>query len=47
LGSVPVTVPPVLNPQTRITAWLSVVEVSLSWSYKFDAPSAAPIAAEY
>ena len=47
LGSVPVTVPPAFNPQTRITAWLSVVEVSLSWTYRFDTTTAAPIAAEY
>jgi len=47
LGSVPVTVTPVFNPQTKITAWLSVVEVSLSWTYKFDAAGAAPIAAKY
>ncbi|MFY9658383.1 MAG: hydrocarbon degradation protein [Methylocystis sp.] len=47
LGSVPVTVPPVFNPCTKITAWLSVVEISLSWTYKFTTANATPIAAEY
>jgi long-chain fatty acid transport protein len=34
--TVPVTVPPMYNPGTRITAWLSGLEFSLSYTYKFD-----------
>ena len=46
-GTVPVTVPPVYNPYTKITAWLSGLELSLSYSYKFDAAVAPPIAAKF
>jgi len=46
-GTVPVTVPPILNPYTKITAWLSAVEISLSWTYKFDSASVAPSAANF
>jgi long-chain fatty acid transport protein len=47
LGSVPVTVPPVFNPYTKITTWLSAVEISLSWTYKFASAGAPPIAAKF
>ena len=41
------TVPPAYNPYTKITAWVSGLELSLSWSYKFDTASAPPIAAKF
>lgn len=46
-GSIPETLPPALNPYTKVTAWLSGLELSLSWSYKFDAAVAPPIAAKF
>jgi len=46
-ATIPVTVPPAYNPYTKITAWVSGLELSLSWSYKFDTPSALPIAAKF
>ena len=46
-GSVPVAVPPVFNPYTKITAWLSAVEICLSYSYKFDTVANRPIAATF
>jgi long-chain fatty acid transport protein len=46
-AKIPVTVPPVYNPYTKITAWLSAVEISLSWTYKFDTADNRPIAAKY
>ncbi|ARN81335.1 OmpP1/FadL family transporter [Methylocystis bryophila] len=46
-GSIPVTVPPALNPYTKVTAWLSGLELSLSWTYKFDTAAAPPIAAKF
>ncbi|MFY9658384.1 MAG: outer membrane protein transport protein [Methylocystis sp.] len=45
--SVPVGVPPAYNPYTKVTAWLSGLEFSLSWSYKFDAAAPTPIAAKF
>ena len=36
-----------LNPYTKITAWLSGLELSLSWTYKFDSDGPAPIAAKF
>ena len=44
---IPVTVPPALNPYTKITAWLSGLELSVSWTYKFDAAAPQPIAAKF
>jgi long-chain fatty acid transport protein len=46
-GTVPVTVPPVFNPYTKITAWLSAIEISLSWTYKFDSVDNRLITAKY
>ncbi len=41
------TVPPAYNPYTKITAWLSGLELSLSWTYKFDPAVPTPIAAKF
>ena len=46
-ATIPVSVPPALNPYTKITAWLSGLELSLSWTYKFDATAPQPIAAKF
>ena len=46
-GTVPVSVPPAYKPYTKITAWLSGVELSLSYSYKFDTAVALPVAAKF
>ncbi len=34
--SIPVTAPPYYNPATKVTAYLSGLELSVSYSYKFD-----------
>jgi len=46
-ATVPVGVAPNYNPYSKITAYLSGIEFSLSYTYKFDAAAPAPIAAKF
>jgi long-chain fatty acid transport protein len=47
LAHVPVGIAPNYNPYSKITAYLSGIEFSLSYTYKFDAATPAPIAAKF